>query len=313
MTPSVIPLARAVAIRTAEGVAAAVLGVVLVAVLVHAAPGDALSSLPDGEALRPELATRWGLDRPLPAAVFATVRDAAAGDLGTSWVVRPGAPVAELARDAAAASAARVAGAAALSLAVGFAAALGVGRAAARWSALLPVFAVAHLTVAAVNAVTWTGLQRGWWGRPDWFALPVEAGPHRELLAVVVLAMGTGSAAWAARDLRRAADHVAAGPLGDAARGRGDDLRPLVRRHLVVPALQTFAAALPGLVAATVIAEHVLLLPGAGAMFWDAALARDHDLSTGLALAGVVGVQAARTAADLAAAWWDPRLREASP
>jgi ABC-type dipeptide/oligopeptide/nickel transport system permease component len=311
MTTDSLALAAAVVRRTGEGLAAVALGTALVVALVHAAPGDAASGLPD--ALRPALAADWHLDEPLGAAIVRTLGAAARGDLGTSWVVRPGASVGDLVADAGGATAFRVAGAAALCLMIGVATALAGGRAAARWAGLLPVFAVAHLAVAAINAATWAGLQRGWWARPAWFALPVEPGMHREALAVLVLAAGTGAVSWAARDLSLAADRVVIGPLGDAARGRGDDLRSLVRRHLVGPALRTLSAVLPGLVAGSVIAEHVLLLPGAGAMFWDAALARDHELAAGLALTGVFAVQLVRTAADLAATWWDPRLRELPP
>ena len=59
--------------------------------------------------------------------------------------------------------------------------------------------------------------------------------------------------------------------------------------------------------------EKVMLLPGAGAILWEAALLRDHELAMGIGLLAGITVVTARLASDAFATWWDPRLVWTTP
>lgn len=276
----------------------------LLVTLFHLAPGDALASIPDGEALRPVLAPRWHLDEPLGARILGTWSSVLGGDFGTSWVIRPGAPVTEMAGGPGLATAARVLAALALSTALGFLR--------SRTLALLslaPVFAAAHAAVFSLNAAVAWGLDRGLWGRPAWFALPVEPTWEREALAVLLLAVASGTLATWARELEAERARLSEAPFLRTLTGDGAVTTRAMLPHLVVPTLAHAAARLPALVGGAVVVEQALLLPGAGSLFWQAAEARDHELACALALAAATAVILLRWAVDALAMSWDPRRR----
>ncbi len=287
---------------------------VLIEVLLWAAPGDPIDLIPDGEALRPALEARWGLDRsPLQQTVDALV-GAAQGDLGISLTVRPGQAVAALVADA---------GRRSLSLLVpGLLLAMGLGlltawlRASRATSPRLlqalsaaPVFLLAWLLVTGINEATFALMQQVTISRPDWFALPLTDTPLRSALAIGVLAIGSGTLSEVHAELWQELLRIRQSGYVQAAQARGEPLAPHILHNLIAP-LTTIAASRVGfLVGGLVILEKILLLNGAGSLLWDAALQRDYPLAMGLALAAAVVVCGARLVGDLVRVVVDPRLR----
>lgn len=294
-----------------------VLGVAIaVQLLLFLAPGDPISNLPDGESLRAVLAPRWGLDQPLPVRVWRSVLRLLTGDLGTSYAVRPGATVWEVLALPASASLARVLLASLLAL--GTACALAVLRcdhprlaSLPAAASLLPLFAAAHLVVLGANRAAAWGLAAGWWDRPAWFALPLEPTWHRELLGVALLAWASGTLDHLSREAHAMLTELSGSAFVEQARLRGEPALPHLLRNLAPPLLLLSARRTVVLLAGLVVLEKVLLLPGAGAVLWEAAEQRDHELAMGIGVLSAALVVTTRTAADLLAAWWDPRLLEA--
>jgi peptide/nickel transport system permease protein len=278
---------------------------VLVQVLLWAAPGDPVA-LVGGEAIRAGLEAEWGLDQPL----WARIAHLLTGDLSTSLTVRPGAPVVGLIADSARRSLGVLAPALLLSLGLSTVMAWS-GR---RWRlvhavSVAPIFLLAHLMVFGLNESTFALYQAGHITRPGWFALPLVDSPMRSGLAITILAVGSGALSSMSGELSAAMKRIQESPWLEAARTRGTPLYPHILGNLLAPLLVSLASQVAYLTGGLVIVEKVLLLNGAGALMWEAALQRDYPLSMGLALLAAVAVCGARLLADVARMMIDPRLR----
>jgi ABC-type dipeptide/oligopeptide/nickel transport system permease component len=174
---------------------------------------------------------------------------------------------------------------------------------------IAPVFLLAHVAVAALNGVAWAAMERGWIARPDWFALPDQPSALRTALAVVLLAVGSGALAGVHGEVEDALVRVRASPWVDAARARGEPTGAMVLRALAPELAGTAASRAALLVGGAVIVEKVLLLNGAGAVLWSAALLRDSELALSIGVLAAALVAAARLAADAVRVAIDPRLR----
>jgi peptide/nickel transport system permease protein len=295
---------------------ATVLGaVLLVQLLIALAPGDAIDLLPDGDALRDGLAAEWGLDRPLPVRLVITAANLARGDLGVSLTYRPGAPVGALVADAGA----RSLGLLAPALMLGLGLAVGLGAWSARGGtrmlrfvqavSVVPAFLGAYVAVMAINATTWALIGRGWIERPDWFALPDTPSGLRTTLAIVVLAVASGSLtemhAACDSELRK----LRAAPFVEAARARGAPTWPVVLHNLAAPLADIAASRAAWLLGSLVVVEKLLLFSGAGAMLWQACRLRDYPVAIGITVAAAAVVAGTRLVADLVRLAVDPRLR----
>lgn len=282
--------------------------------LLMLAPGDPIDLLPNGAELRPQLEAEWRLDRPPLERIVGAEWDALRGDLGTSLSVRPGARVADLVLRAGLGSLGVLLPALGLSMLLGGALAalpaLRQARAPTRALAALPVFLLAWLLVTGLDAAAWAGMERGWIERPDWFALPDQPSALRWLLAVFALAVGSGALSevqgTVAEELRRFEDEGTA----DGARALGLPAWPHIALNLLPPLATALASRAAFFVGGLVVIEKVLLLGGAGALLWDAALGRDYPLALGLGLGAALVVAGARLLADLLRLGLDPRLRE---
>lgn len=310
----------AVAVAVATRVLGALSVVLGVATLLHAllwlAPGDPVALLPNADAVREELTRQWGLDQPPLMRVWRGVSRALVGDLGSSFVVRPGAPVTELIAAPWARSAWLVGAALAYSSFIG---GLVGGARANGWRfpraplaavAAVPTFVAVHLAINALNELAFTGINAGWWSRPAWFALPDADSAVRTLLAIVVLGTASGALAEIVTEVENAARRALRRGHVDAARVRGEPLLPHLVRALAAPLSRLAASRLVLLIGELVILERVLLYPGLGNLLWDACLLRDYDLAVGIVLVSGVTVAAASLAADLVAVWADPRERQ---
>ena len=324
------PAARtlAAAVRAARGRVlwfGALLGgaVALIEVLLAAAPGDAADLVAAADPdLRPALVAAWGLDAPLPLRILQRLQGILSGDLGESLTVRPGAPVRALVGAAAARSAPLVLLSLLLSGGLGgLTAALTVaprrhpglaaaGRGVVQAASVAPVFLLAWALVALLNTATFALVEGGHLARPAWFALPAVDHPVRTALAVAVLAVGSGSLSETHAEVEEAMRRLLDSDFLVAARARGADPRRHLRANLIGPLAALSASRAAFLVGGLVVIERVMLLNGAGALLWEAALRRDYPLAAGLSLAAAAVVCGARLLADLVRLVADPRLRE---
>jgi len=288
----------------------------LVQLLLWAAPGDPIDLLPNGAELRPALEAEWGLDQPLPMRLGIYLVHALHGDLGTSLAVHPGVAVRSLLGPALARSAKTLVLALLLSLALSLVLALltrgrrPVLRALVQLLTVAPVFLLAYLLVLGLNEATWSLVQAGTIARPSWFALPDQASSLRDGLAILVLAVGSGSLGETHAALELELVAVLRSPFATAARARGQPLLGLTLHNLLPPLLAVAGRRVPFLLGGLVIVEKVLLMNGAGALLWQACLKRDYPVAMGLCIAAALAVAGSRLVVDLARLGLDPRLRQ---
>jgi peptide/nickel transport system permease protein len=306
----VVRAGAALALRALVSLATLVGAALLVQLLVATAPGDAIDLLPNGEDLRASLAAAWGLDRPVSERLLLTAGRILRGDLGESLTYRPGVPVAELVVTGGARSLALLLPASLISVGL----ALGAGVASRPWLrkgmtlvGALPAFLAAHLLVATLNGAAWAAMERGWIQRPEWFALPDQAGAVRTALIITVLVVASGGLAEVVAAAEAEIGAIRTAPWLEATRARGEPTAPHWIRHLWAPALRLASERVAWMVGGLVVAEKVCLYNGAGAMLWQAARLRDWPLCVGLVLAAAALVCAARFAADAARVVIDPR------
>lgn len=287
----------------------------LLQVLLAAAPGDPIAMVPGGEELRPALAAEWGLDQPLPVRILRAVSQTLRGDLGVSLTVRPGAAVSGLVLEAAGRSLALLLPS--LLLAVGTALALaalrgryvGKVRRLVAMASALPVFLLAWAAVTGLNAGAWALMERELIARPGWFALPDQDSALRAALAMVALAWGSGTLSELHASFEEEIGRVREAGFVAAARGLGLPVWPHVVRNLAPVVAALTAARVGALLGGLVIVEKVLMLRGAGALLWEAALQRDYPLAFGLGLAAAATAAGARLLGDVVVAALDPRPR----
>jgi len=281
------------------------------------APGDPIDLLPNAEAVRPVLEARWELDRPAPERLLRWWGRLLSGDLGTSLSLRPGAPVGELVWAAAVPTGLRVLGALVVVLGAGTGLAWhtsarrgSLGRWAVHAVSMVPLFLAIHLVVAGLNAGAFALIEAGTIARPGWFALPDQASSLRTALAITLLAVASGSLHEVHAELEVALAELRRAPFVDAARARGQATAPLLLRHLLPELCTVGAGRFAMLVGGAVVVEKLMLLPGAGAMLWNAALLRDYQVVLALSLVAAGSVVVVRLGADVARIFLDPRWRE---
>ncbi len=287
--------------------------------LLSLAPGDPVDLVPGGEEVRAGLEAEWGLDAPVLVRYGRYLARAATGDLGTSLTWRPGAPVADLVWPAAARSLGLAVPAVGLALVTGVLLAWATAgrrswrRRIVQALSIGPVFLLAFVAVTVLNETTWTLVERGLVARPSWFALPDTASGLRTALAIVVLAVGSGSLAEVHAALEDEIVRIRNAPFVDAALARGAPIAPHVLLNLLPPLTTIMANRTAFFVGGLVVVEKVLLLNGAGSMLWQACGARDYPLAMGLAIVAAAVVCATRLMGDLLRVGVDPRLREPPP
>lgn len=309
----------ATARRALSASATLALLVALAFLLLHLAPGgtgaffDDPSLPPDARA---RLRANFGLDRPLPAQLFAYADRLAHGDLGIS--LRFDRPVAALLADAVGPSL-LLAGS---GLALAFALGLSIGtRAALRPRGLAD--ALVRRVLPALDALPpfWVGMLGVWLfaARLGWLpagSMTAHDGgglvDRLRHLVLPVAVIGIPGAAPVARHHAAAlARELAAGParLGRVMGLRRGPLLAWALRPALQPALTLLGLSLPALAGGTAVVEVVFAWPGLGRLQQEALLARDLPLALGgLLLSGTL-VVGGGALADAAGAWLDPRRR----
>jgi peptide/nickel transport system permease protein len=307
-----IPVLRLVAVFLLT-MAGAVLAIQL---LLWASPGDPVDLVPNGEEIRVQLEAEWGLDQPLPQRYLGYLGRALQGDLGSSLTYRPGATVTELVLPAAGRSLTLLLPALVLSLAAG----LGLGLITAGRSSVLrrlaqvvsvaPVFLLAFLAVHLLNELAFHGIEQGWFGRPDWFALPDTDSTLKTALAISVLALGSGALAEVHASVEDEIVRLRNAAFIDAAIARGAPVWQHVLWNLLPPLATIAYGRAAFFVGGLVIVEKVLQLNGAGSMLWQACRLRDYPVALGITVLAAGAVCGARLLGDLVRISVDPRLRE---
>ncbi len=296
--------------------------------LLHAAPGDPSDLLIEERlprAQREHLRRLYGLDRPL-AEQYRDWLGAVAlrGDLGVSLVQNR--PVRRVLGDALPATlllgtAAFVVDAA-VGLALGMAAARRRGRAAdrvIRWTSLLlfslPPFWLALMAVLVFSHL-WPVLPAGHVHTVGAEELPAAA-RLLDLLRHLVLpagVLGLWLAGGSARFVRSGLLEVLGQDYVRTVRALGLGERRVLwvhaLRNAAVPAVQWFAATLPGLLSGSLVVEVVFSWPGLGRATFDAFLTRDYPVVLAVTALTAALVVAANFAADLLHAALDPRVRD---
>jgi len=302
----------------------------LVFVLVEAAPGDPFQIEP-GPGVSREAAAHlrevYGTDRPFLQRYLAWLEGFLSFDLGVSLSYRE--PVAGLVRKALG-NTLWLAGAA---LVLEFVLGTAAGVAAAWWQrrpldrlvggAATVLYSVPSFWLALV-LVFLLSVRLGWLPASQMHSIDVPelgAGPRLlDLLRHLVLpclALALPSAAGIALYVRQELKDLLGRPFVRIARARGAGRVGIVLRHALknalVPVVNLFGVALPGLVGGSVVIEVLFAWPGMGRLAYQAVLARDTPLVLGCVWVASLGVVGGSLAADLLSAVLDPRVREAGP
>ena len=309
-------LGRFLALRAGR-MAATLGGIALLAfVLMSAAPGaPARLALSGGSrrSVSPETVAAfradYALDRPLPARFAAWLRRAATFDFGRS--LQDGRPVGERIAETLPATLALNVPALFLSLLIavpaGIAAARRPGGAFDRTSAVVLdlLFAAPPFVVGLVLLLVFAVQLR---------LVPVFSGREEGVrgLLLPVLSLALAATAPTARIVRQSVGAALASPAAAAGRARGEEPAAEIRRALRRSAgslAALLATLLPSAMAGSVLVERMFSIPGTGALLADAVFARDVPVVLGVTLLTAVVVLVGSLLSDVAAAFFDPRLR----
>jgi peptide/nickel transport system permease protein len=134
-------------------------------------------------------------------------------------------------------------------------------------------------------------------------------------LVLPCLALALPSAAGIALYVRQEMKDLLGRPFVRIALARGAGRGGIVLRHALknalLPVVNLFGVALPGLVGGSVVIEVLFAWPGMGRLAYQAVLARDTPLVLGCVWVASLAVVAGSLLADLLSAVLDPRVREA--
>ncbi len=317
--------------RSLQAVVTFAVAVLLLFVLLRAAPGDPLARLTGDRAVSEQelarLRARFGLDQPLATQLKAFLGGVARGDLGVSIEHYPERVTSLL---AARLPATALLGGAVLLLNFSLGAWLGVRQAVRRgsrfdrWLTRLALAAYATpsfwlgMVLVAFVSIRWHLLPAAQMSDP---LLPAEAGflaKSLDVLRHLVLPALTLSITSIALPLRHQRAAMLASFRLDfitAARARGITERRVLWRHAwrttLVPMLTLLGLWLPILVSGSVFVEAVFNWPGLGSLAAEAIGARDYPVLLGAAMLISAVVVLSGLLADLGYAMLDPRVRTA--
>jgi peptide/nickel transport system permease protein len=314
--------------RSAQAAVTLVVAVMLMFVLMRAAPGDPLSRLSGDRALSSKeiavLRERYGLDQPILHQLGEFLKGLLHGDLGAS--IEYGRPVTQLLAERLPASL-LLGGTVllvnfSLGLWLGSRQALRRGSAEDRWLTVLSLIGFATPSF-------WLGLVLAWLVGVHWRLLP-PAGMHNPLLdpaagplanvtdllrhlILPALTLSLVSIAATMRYQRGAMLEALRFSYIVTARAKGLSNARVIWKHAwrnaVFPVITLFGLWLPILVAGSVFVESVFAWPGLGSLAAAAVGNRDYPLLMGASLLASSLVVLGSLLTDLAYAFLDPRVR----
>ncbi len=294
--------------RLGSRVLALIAAVTVLLLMLRAAPGDAVDLITQDELLRSRMTRAWDLDAPLPVAVSRAL----SGDWGTSWTVRPGQSVRSLLSNALWSSLPLLTGAFSTMVLAGLA--LGTRDRTPRWSrpsiSVLPIFLLGWALVVGLNEATFAAMQSGILERPSWFSLPDTPSWLRSLLAVAVLAVGSGNVRAFSQGVRHSLGHHRSSPAVEALEARGMPFQRVLWRLMFADLTALTAERAVYLFGGLVVLERVFSMPGLGSLFFEACIQRDQPVVLASGVLAAVGVMSVRLFADGLRLVADPRLRD---
>jgi peptide/nickel transport system permease protein len=314
--------------RTLQALITLAIAVLLIFVLMRAAPGDPLVRLggdrPLSQAEVTALRVRYGLDQPLSRQLAAFLGGLARGDLGVS--IEYGRPVTSLLAERLPAT--LLLGGAVLLLNFTVGIWLGVRQAARRGSREDRWLTTLSLAGYAMPSF-WLGLVLAWLVGVKWRLLPaagmedplldpaagalMRAGDVLRHLALPALTLSAVTIAATMRYQRDAMLEVLRLPYIATARAKGLSDRRVTWHHAwrnaLFPVITLFGLWLPVLVSGSVFVEAVFAWPGLGSLAAGAVGNRDYPLLMGSCLLVATLVVVASLLTDLVYALLDPRVR----
>lgn len=287
--------------------------------LVHLIPGSASETiLGDGatpEAVA-ELDAQLGLDRPLLEQYWNWATDAMRGDFGRSLITSRDVSDTLVERFPVTISVAMGGLVVALLVGVtaGTVAALRQGRLTDR---AISLFAATGLAVpnfwVAVLLAFYLGVER------QWFPAIGYVGPTESVvqwlyhLVLPSFALGIGSSAVIARQMRGGLLDVLERPYIRAARAKGLQYRRVVVVHAMknafIPVVTVVGFQASVMLGGAVLVEQIFGMPGIGVQVVGAVLSQDLPLVQGVVMVSAVSVILVNTLIDVSYAYFDPRVR----
>jgi peptide/nickel transport system permease protein len=314
--------------RTLQAAATFLVALVMLFILMRAAPGDPLIRLAGERPLAPRevavLRARYGLDQPVGRQLASFVRGLARGDLGVS--IEYGRPVSALIAERLPATLLLGGSVLLLNFTIGLW--LGVRQAVRRGTREDRWMTTLSLSGYAMPSF-WLGLVLAWLVGVHWRLLPA-AGMQDPLMSSTAMlgarvtdtlkhlilpavTLSVVSIAVTMRHQRSAMIEVLRLPYMLTARAKGVPERVVTWRHgwrnALFPVLTLFGLWLPVLVSGSVFVEAVFAWPGLGSLAAAAVGNRDYPLLMGTTLLVSALVVASALVTDIAYAVLDPRIR----
>lgn len=312
-------MGRTFAYRLATAVPLAVLVSFLAFGLVHLIPGSAAETIL-GEGATPEavaeLNSQLGLDRPLYEQYWNWATDAVRGDLGRSVITSRHVSDTLIERYPVTLS---VAGggllvAVVIGVAGGTLAALRQGRLTDRLISLGTAtgLAVPNFWVAVLLAF-YVGVQLGWLPAVGYVGPTESVFEWVKHLIMPSIALGLGSAAVVARQMRGGLLDVLDRPYIRAARAKGLRYRRVVIVHAMknafIPVVTVIGFQASVMLGGAVLVELIFGMPGIGVQVVGAVLSQDLPVVQGVVMVTSLTVILMNVMIDMSYAYFDPRVR----
>ena len=284
--------------------------------IIHLVPGDPVRIVLAGRATPQTVARvrhQLGLDRPLLGQFWLYVKNTLQGHFGTSFTLD--APVSELLKQRAGASAALIGYGMLVSLVIGVPLAIA---AALRPNRVLDNEIRVGTTLTFAMPSFWLGLMLAliFGLKLAWFPVAGYSGGFVGILRTLTLpafALGLALTAVVVRTLRSSLLEVMRSEYIEAARSRGLREVRIVGKHAlrtsIMGTLTILSVNLGFLIGGTVVLEQVFQIPGLGTLLLEAVEKRDYQIVQALALLAGAAVVFASLAADVLQAVLDPRVR----
>ncbi len=312
-------MVRTLAFRLVAAVPLVFLVSLLAFGLVHLMPGSASETIL-GDGATPEavaaLDAELGLDRPIVEQYWNWATDAVQGDFGRSLITSREVSDTLIERFPVTISVAMGGLVVALAIGVvsGTVAALRQGRLTDRIISLLTAtgLAVPNFWVAVLLAF-YLGVER------DWFPAIGYVGPTESIpqwlyhLVLPSIALGLGSAAVIARQMRGGLLDVLDRPYIRAARSKGLRYPRVMIVHAMknafIPVITVVGFQASLMLGGAILVEQIFGMPGIGVQIVGAVLAQDMPLVQGVVMVSAVFVILMNTLIDVSYAYFDPRVR----
>ena len=305
---------RYVVVRLAQGLVAIFLVSIVTFSLMHLAPGDPVSLFVGEAQVTQEqvdmLRHKWGLDQPVYRQYLRWLGNLLRGDFGQSLIIRPGASVANIIKEAAPLTIKLNLLALFFSVALALPAGIIAG---IKRNSLFDYVSVVGSTLGVALPNFWVALvsiivfcsMLGWlptYGLSSWTGY---------ILPVAVLALD--HTAVLTRLMRGATQEVLGQEYVTTARAKGLGQAALLSRHVVrnalLPIVTVIGYRIAFLLSGTIVIETVFALPGLGRVFINSVYRFDYQVVQAVVLLLAIVVVLGNLLTDLVYTYVDPRIR----